>query len=230
MAGVPPAPAGGAPPVPVMVAGAQAVVLPPTTYHERLRVPQYDSLGGNYTVLYEEQSTVPIGGALAPPVSATLLSSALQASLHPTAIAYALLVNRPQGPRVVVYTNLQTFLSGPGVAPSPYHNTVLAQQGDVVSSGDGFTILTIAQWPAGSFNLTNNVYAPTIDTMDAQIAGLAGGTEVLGPYAAGDADTEQIRTRFALPLGAQLAHLCLGRALSPLEFWQSVGANFAGLV
>eukprot|EP00978_Attheya_sp_CCMP212_P044983 scaffold329725_cov35-Attheya_sp.AAC.1 len=67
MAGVPPAPAGSAQPVPVMVAGAQAVVLPPMTYHERLRVPQYDSLGGNYTVLYEEQSRVPIGGALAPP-------------------------------------------------------------------------------------------------------------------------------------------------------------------
>jgi hypothetical protein len=190
-----------------------------------VRVPQYDSLGGNYTVLYEEQVTVPIGGALAPPASATLLSSALQASLHPTAIAYALLVNRTQGPRVVVYTNLQTFLSGPGVAPSPYHNTVLAQQGDVVSSGDGFTILTIAQWPAGSFNMTNNVNAPTIATMDAQIAGLAAGTEFLGPYAVGDAGTEQIRTRFALPLGAQLAHLCLGRELSPLEFWQSVGAT-----
>eukprot|EP00978_Attheya_sp_CCMP212_P033452 scaffold135037_cov51-Attheya_sp.AAC.1 len=208
-----------------MVAGAQAIMLPPTTYHERLHVPQYDSLGGNYTVLYEEQLTVPIGGALAPPVSATLLSSALQASLHPTAIAYALLVNRPQGPRVVVYTNLQTFLSGPGVAPSPYHNTVLAQQGDVVSSGDGFTILTIAQWPAGSFNVTNNVYAPTIATMDAQIAGLAAGTKVLGPYAVGDVGTEPIRARFALPLGARLAHLCLRRELTPLEFWQSVVAT-----
>eukprot|EP00978_Attheya_sp_CCMP212_P044077 scaffold299753_cov43-Attheya_sp.AAC.1 len=61
--------------------------------------------------------------------------------------------------------------------------------------------------------------------MDAQLAGLAAGTEVLGPYAVGDVGTEPIRTRFALPLGARLAHLCLGRELTPLEFWQSVVAT-----
>eukprot|EP00978_Attheya_sp_CCMP212_P016149 scaffold42043_cov73-Attheya_sp.AAC.1 len=60
--------------------------------------------------------------------------------------------------------------------------------------------------------------------MDAKIAAAlaAGGTNLLGPFTAADADTEQVRTRYALPLGARLAHLCLGRKLTPLEFWNTV--------
>eukprot|EP00978_Attheya_sp_CCMP212_P010324 scaffold24907_cov73-Attheya_sp.AAC.1 len=94
MAGVPPAGAAGGVPF-------AAVVLPPVSYHGRLREAQYDSLQGNYTALYVEQSTVPIGGAAQPPSSATLQTGATQATMHPTSIAYALLVSRVDGPKVV---------------------------------------------------------------------------------------------------------------------------------
>jgi len=227
-------PVGGAPPppaVPPPVIAGGGGVLPgvppagppqPVTYAARLRDAQNDVYNGHYATLYEEQSTVPLGNAVAPPNHGTLFNRALSASQHAASVVYVVLVEVGGGHLIRTLTNLSRYQDAPGVARSQYDGRVFATMGDVERTATGFTHMTTVEVPDNIFTLSNRVRAPVAGEVAGQLAALAAGTVSLGPYAAGDPNTEEIRTRYALPLPGPLGAIVMGRDLTPREFYAEV--------
>jgi hypothetical protein len=58
--------------------------------------------------------------------------------------------------------------------------------------------------------------------MTAAVTALAGPEDILPAMDPNAANVEEIRTRRAIPLGAQLAELTIGQSLSPQQFWYQV--------
>jgi hypothetical protein len=206
--------AGGAP---------MPVALPPSNYRDRFSDAQFDLLQGQYQGLYTEQSVSPLGGAAQPPNTQTLLSGAIRATDFSASVAYAMLVREPTGNlRVKTFLNLARFYTFPGAPASGWDGRLFAQQGDIISGAGGFVHFNLVEWPQDSFNLTNTVPALMIGEVTAAVAALGDAEDILDPPNPAAATTEEIRTRRAIPLGAQIASLTLGRELTPQEFWSQV--------
>jgi hypothetical protein len=215
IAGFPAGAGAGAAPVPV--------ALPPSTYQSRFGDAQFDLLGGQYQGLYAEQSVVPIGGAAAAPDTRQLLNGAIRAATSPACVAYAMLIREANGNlRVKTFVNLARYPSLPGFPATPWDNRLFAQQSDIVCAAGGFTHFSVAEWPNDSFNLSGSVRTMATGEMTTAITALADPEGIIGAVDPAVANSEEIRTRRALPLGAQLASLTIGRDLSPQEFWNQV--------
>lgn len=175
-------------------------------------------MGGDYGILYASHTAA--GGGLP---GGQLYASMLTSTMHPVSIAFARLtqVRAGEPPVVRVFLNSQTYLDPPGVPPSVYNGRTFAQLGDIARTTSGYTNLDIVEAPAAQeFNLVGPVRVPTVATVDAALAATA--TPSLGPYDAAAQNTEEVRTRTVIPLGARLAALAIGRDYTPREFWGQV--------
>ena len=109
--------------------------------------------------------------------------------------------------------NPHEHVDTPASPPSGHDGDTIAQRGDVKRSREGYTAVAAVEWPPEAFHLIDAVVTvPTVDTFGAALA--VGDPAVgLGPYASGDADTEDVRVCNACPLGPALAALAVGKPL-----------------
>ena len=233
MPGVP-AGAGGAPAPPGggggTLPGGTAVPPPPPPprdYRSRFGNPELDSYGGDYAGLQAVFAAQAPAG-MQPPQPAGLLRRAQAYSSRPASQAYVALIDRGGGVRVETFLNPSPHADLPGLPPSGYDGQTIAQLGDVRRSRDGYVSLSAVTLVATNFRLANQgapCTVPTVDTVDALLAAAGDPAVGLGPFAVGAADTQQVRTRHMIPIGASLASLCVHQRPTPPEFWRTVCAH-----
>jgi len=95
-------------------------------------------------------------------------------------------------------------------------------------SRDGYVSLGAVTMVTTDFRLANAgapCRVPTVATVDVLLATAANADVGIGPYPAGAPDTEEVRARHVLPIGASLAAFTVGWRPTPVEFWRTVGAH-----
>lgn len=105
--------------------------------------------------------------------------------------------------------------------PGPWDQTCFAFSSDVVHHQVGHVILPDANF----FRTVVDISVPTVATMEGALTALAAGTLFCGPYAAGDADTELISSRRAVPVPHAYVPLIYNRELTPLQAWLQLGTQ-----
>ena len=200
---------------------------PPRDYRSRFGNPELDSYGGDYAGLQAVFAAQAPAGTQ-PPQPAGLLRRAQAYSSRPASQAYVALIDRGGGVRVETFLNPSPHADLPGLPPSGYDGQTIAQLGDVRRSRDGYVSLSAVTLVATNFRLANQgapCTVPTVDTVDALLAAAGDPAVGLGPFAVGAADTQQVRTRHMIPIGASLASLCVHQRPTPPEFWRTVCAH-----
>lgn len=99
--------------------------------------------------------------------------------------------------------------------------TVLGFSGDVHQNQIVYLSINIAEF----FANTEVTQVPTVETLGAVIATLADGAPYVGPFAADAADTEECRSRRAVPVPHAYVPQLFGRTLTPREAWEQIGAQ-----
>ena len=101
---------------------------------------------------------------------------------------------------------------------SNWDNEVFAFASDV---GDGNQV-TLIYWPDNSFTRTIQVCVLTVAIMEAQFDAAAG-ADCVGPYAAGDADTEELQTRLMFPVLPPYAEFVMQwQTFTPRQLWSDL--------
>eukprot|EP00978_Attheya_sp_CCMP212_P030078 scaffold109456_cov58-Attheya_sp.AAC.4 len=127
--------------------------------------------------------------------------------------------------RVKTFVNLPRYPSLPGFPATPWDTCLFTQQSDIVCAAGGFTHFSVVEWPNNSFNLSVNIRMMATGKMTAAITALAHVEGIIGAVDSAVANSEEIRTRRAVPLGAQLASLTIGRDLLPTSGIKSVSIS-----
>ena len=97
-------------------------------------------------------------------------------------------------------------------------NEVFAFASDV---GDGNQV-TLIYWPDNAFTRTVQVHVPTVAAMEAQFVA-ATGADCAGPYAAGDADTEELQTWLIFPVPPPYVEFVMQwQMFTPRQLWSDL--------
>lgn len=105
--------------------------------------------------------------------------------------------------------------------PGPWDQSCFAFNSDVVHGQVGRVLVP----PLSFFRAIVDITVPTIATMEAVLTALPAGTTVCGPYAVGDADTDVISSRRAVPVPHAYVHLALNQSFTPAEAWAQLGTQ-----
>ena len=100
-----------------------------------------------------------------------------------------------------------------GVAATQWDGRAFVAKGDFVHG-----MLPVVEFPATAFHLQNQVRVATAAAIDQFFTANANAT-ALGPFAAGDADTEVIRPRTCMFVPPTLISILLSTPLTPREAW-----------
>lgn len=103
--------------------------------------------------------------------------------------------------------------------PSRWDTATFGYFGDVIHGQA--TALTLSA--ATFFGAVVDVVVPTVANMEPLLTALPANTTFVGPFANGDADTEVVSTRRAVPLPHCYVPMVFNRTLSPTEAWQQLG-------
>ena len=103
----------------------------------------------------------------------------------------------------------------------PWDQSTFAFNSDVVHGQVGTVLLPNATF----FATIDNIQVPTVAHMDVALAALAVDVHVAGPFVAGEADTEIISSRRAIPVPHVYVPLVYNRTHTPREAWTQLGGQ-----
>ncbi|MGH7974086.1 MAG: hypothetical protein ACREBR_01070 [bacterium] len=179
------------------------------TYIEYYGTADNDPYGGNYGEvmnLHEE--------GIAP---ATIHEQILR-SADVTSSAYVMLTRHNGSVSTLLAHRVTRYPSTFGKPPTPWDNQAYAFFTDVVEGQ-----ITSLNFPTTCLHSTRPVNVPTTGAIAAQIAAADEDSDLLGPYQDGAANTEALRTRYAMFVPPRYVPLLLGQRLRPKEAWAQVG-------
>jgi len=183
---------------------------------EKLQLAESDPYGGEYAPVYTAHRVdVAAGGA------GTIDEEVIDASWLSDDVNrfYLLFDATTGGSRTYVLHSAFQVPTPVGRPGSEYAGEVVAQYEDVNDMGGSYVRV-----PDNMFEVFGDtVRVPTVATMGASVAAMAAGVHFLGPYPAGTADTEVVRTRISVWIPPRYVPLVLGAHLSPKELWETVG-------
>ena len=82
--------------------------------------------------------------------------------------------------------------------------------------------MTLIYWPDNAFTRTVQVRVPTVAAMEAQFIA-AMGADCVGPYAAGDANTEELQTWLMFPVPPLYAEFVMQwQTFMPRQLWSDL--------
>jgi hypothetical protein len=99
----------------------------------------------------------------------------------------------------------------------PWDDRIFGFQGDVRVGNQ----INLVEWPDAPFTRSGMVTVPLLDEMDDAWTN-ANGADAVGPYAANDPNTEQVRARLLCPIPQCYVGLCVNRTYTPQTFWTDV--------
>jgi hypothetical protein len=99
----------------------------------------------------------------------------------------------------------------------PWDDRIFGFQGDVRQGNQ----INLIEWPDAPFTRSGMVTVPLLDDMDDTWTN-ANGADAVGPFAANDPNTEQVRARFLCPIPQRYVGLCVNRTYTPQAFWTDV--------
>ena len=206
------------------------MALPPppvTTYRQ-----YYDEPTNNpyldYTDIYTPFRVDP-ANVVASPTPGNVATAFYTASTAGDPNAFLLLhPNDPTTPEtgpghIACYHGLGQFPQRLGVPPTQWDTRAFAFHGDFIHN----SIQTI-EWPTQSFHLANAIRVTSAVAIDQFFANDANAT-ALGPFAAGDADTEIVRVRFGIYIPPPLIAIILTDPLSPRQAWERIRGEIVRL-
>lgn len=196
---------------------AAPAVPPPevTTYLERF-AGMPDPPGDDYTGLMTRFS------AVANQLTPAGLRDLVLGSADDFPKVFAVFQDHATDPRVMILHSPRLYAASMGSTTS-WDNTWFAMAGDAAERVNP----TLVQFPFAEqpFGRVGPVVVPTIGSMPALIAALGAtpaANSMLGPFAVGDPDTEQISTRSMFPIPKFLVPHVLNGTFTPLSFWIEV--------
>ena len=170
-----------------------------------------DPFAGEYTAALAPYLITGGGAALTPANVRDLIANA---RLQGTPTAF--LLQHEDDHKLHIYVQLERFDRRMGLPVTPYDGNMYASKGELRRNQH-----QTVHFEDDRFNQTANMRIPTANLVDAEIAA-APNADILGPYNAGDADTEVIRTRFTCFVPAPYVSLFLAKPLTPREAWDTV--------
>ena len=184
----------------------------PSTFGEFLSIATNDHYTGNYAALMQPFA---IDGVAAPATPAAVRAQVVEATAQQKAVGLVAFIDGKLQPFFLPFTIKPAL----GMAEDPtIHNKVHAFWGDLIQGAS-----TVVHLPDDVFNLSTQVQVPTL--MSAKILLAADATlEFFGPYAAGDADTETVRTRKVCILPAKYLGYFLSHeeGVTPRQFLEEM--------
>jgi hypothetical protein len=112
-------------------------------------------------------------------------------------------------------------LEVPPGQPSAWENVIFGFVSNVYQMQIAYVVVDADSF----FDNTGAVRMPTVNTFGAAMAALPANQARIGPYVAGDANTENIYSRRAIIVPHAYVPLMFGRVLTPREAWEQVGAT-----
>ena len=212
----PPGPGGGPPPPPPAAAGAaqllgqQQIAHP---YRDWYNDHTKDPFVGNYAAMYDNYilARAPLD---------------IRNDLYPSGnsgvpIAHLLLTiqaNDPvDAPGVIQGYHRLSRYQPSLVSATPFDNVAYAFLGDVQAGQAPHTVV----WGENKFHQATAIQVPTADNLD-QLLAAAPDAEMVGPFAAGDPDTEQLTVRYAVFVPNRYMAILLDDHLTPRQAWQRI--------
>jgi hypothetical protein len=97
------------------------------------------------------------------------------------------------------------------------NDRIFGFQGDVWQGNQ----INLVEWPNAPFTCSGMVTVHLLDEMDDAWTN-ANGADAVGPYAANDPNTEQVRALLLYPIPQCYVGLCVNRTYTPQTFWTDV--------
>ena len=119
----------------------------------------------------------------------------------------------------VLVHRITLFKSHP-VDVSDWDGKALGFGGDVMPGNH----IELMEVPEDAFAVAPEHVVPTRENVKHLLSGNPA-VEVLGPFTAGDPDTEPLKCRKMVPVPAAYLHLLLDRTLTPRQLWEQVGGG-----
>jgi len=117
-----------------------------------------------------------------------------------------------------VVHRVEAVATAQGRAASRYAGQAVGQIGDVGEVG-----ATYAVWPSRGFRRPAATRVPTLPEMGNMIAGMDPADNLLGPYAADDAGTEEVLTRHLVLVPPPYVPIVIHGGLTARELWAQLG-------
>ena len=105
--------------------------------------------------------------------------------------------------------------------PGPWDQSCFAYNSDVIRGQVGHVLIPNQHF----FQAVTDISVPTMATLEASLLALPAGTIFCGPYAVGDADTEEVSSRRSVPVPHSYVHMVLNWTFTPAEAWTQIGAQ-----
>ena len=194
------------------VAGPPPV--PPTVYYRDLFSDvSKDPFVGNYTAVLQHY----VVGAR-PTTPAALRTTVANARTQHVPTAF--LLQHEDDSLLHVYLQLERFEPRMGMAPTPWDGQMHASKGELRYNNQQTVV-----FPDSAFTQTNQLRLPTQALVDTALGLDVDPDITLGPFNAGDADTELVRLRHTCFVPAPYVSLFLTKPLTPREAWETVAAQ-----
>jgi hypothetical protein len=206
----------GAPPGGAGGGGAPPALPPRPSYHSQYADRSNDRYDDQYATVFGRLE-VP-GAGMTPAQLRNMLYSAGNAGTMLALVVHTRANNAPANdPGLVqVVHRLVRFEPGLGAA-TPFDNVAYGFIGDIVDGQAPYTVVI----PDDIFNRTGVVQAPTSALLDQLLAADAD-APLVGPFAAGAADTEALETRYGMFIPLMYANLLLNEAVPPRVAYQRI--------
>ena len=183
-------------------------------YREFFADAQNDPFQGNYANALLPYS-IPQANVLTPAQVSTLAVNSRNQNV-PT--AFILLHN--DDVKIHIYLQLDKFDPRFGFPASPFDDRMFIGKGELHHGHH-----QLVEWQLQYFHQTVNIRVPTVDAMDNALANDNEATLLLGPFAAGDADTEILRVRNTCFVPPAYVPLFLAESMTPRQAWETVKAQ-----
>ena len=192
------------------------------TYRDFYSDETRDPFQNQYAAI-EAEFSVPLQGnaQYGPAVLATRLRQAMQQQDMPMAVIALCRdpTNANDMGRMQVFHRHAQHTVRPGSPATPWDGNVYAIAGDIVQQQ-----VVIVPFEDGFFDRVANAHVVLTDAaLHQQLAGNPA-AQLVGPHALGDADTEEVRTRYCTYVPFRYVPLFLGTSLTPREAWERVSA------
>ena len=213
MAHPPPIAGGAGPPV----AGPPPPVPPPVAptvfYRDFYGDASKDPFTGNYNAVLQHYV---IGARPLTPADLRTMVANARVQSSPTAFV----LQHDDDKLLHIYLQLERFEPRMGMAATPWDGQMHASKGELRYNNQQTVV-----FPDAAFTQTNQMRLPTAAAVDAALGVDADPNISLGPFNAGDADTELVRLRHTCFVPAPYASLFLTKPLTPREAWETVVAQ-----
>ena len=105
--------------------------------------------------------------------------------------------------------------------PGPWDQSSFAYNSDVIRGQAGHVLIPNQHF----FHAVTNISVPTMATLEAALLAFPVGTICCGPYAVGDANTEEVSSRRSVPVPHSYVPMVLNRTFTLAEAWTQIGAQ-----